>query len=240
MAAFRFLLVVLGAARLLPGGDAAAMVGGAPPSPLRRTASRSCSAVRCCVSARSRSDVEGRWPEDQPVMIVPNHISWIDILALGRAHPVLLPREKRGSRAGRSCRRSPPSRARSSSTAAAGGRSRPSIARWPPRMLDGRPVLLFAEGTTLAGTVARSLPLLAFRRRARDLLATDPAQGAVAIQPVALAYSRADAAWVGDEALVPHVWRVSAAAAADLPHSFRRADRLFSGQRSQGRGPPIP
>ena len=68
-------------------------------------------------------------------------------------------------------------------------------------------MLLFAEGTTLAGPMPARFHSSHFAA-ARDLLATDPARSSVAVQPVALAYSRADAAWVGDEALVPHVWRV--------------------------------
>lgn len=156
--------------------------------------------------SRVTLDVEGRWPEQQAVMIVPNHISWIDILALGALTPFCFLAKSEVARwpivsafatvqgtvfVDRRRRRSIPAANRALAA----------------RMLEGRPVLLFAEGTTLAGPLPDRFHSSHFAA-ARDLLAKDPTRGAVAIQPVALAYSRADAAWVGDEALVPHVWRV--------------------------------
>ena len=155
---------------------------------------------------RVRLEVEGRWPERGPVIIVPNHISWIDILALGALTPFCFLAKSDVARwpivsafaaiqgtvfVDRSRRRSIPAANRG----LAG------------RMLEGRPVLLFPEGTTLAGPLPGRFHSSHFAA-ARDLLATEPARVSVAVQPVALAYSRADAAWVGDEALVPHVWRM--------------------------------
>ena len=155
--------------------------------------------------AKVRLEVDGRSAEG-PVMIVPNHVSWIDILAMGALAPFCF-------------------------------LAKSDVARWPivsafaavqgtvfvdrmrrmsipganramaARMLEGRPMLLFAEGTTLAGPLPGRFHSSHFAA-ARDLLATDATRGTVGVQPVALAYSRADAAWVGDEALVPHVWRV--------------------------------
>lgn len=155
---------------------------------------------------RVRLEVDGVWHEAGPVMIVPNHISWIDILALGALTPFCFLAKSEISRwpivsafaavqgtifVERTRRRSIPVANRAMAA----------------RMLDGRPVLLFPEGTTMQGPLPGSFQSSHFAA-ARDLLAVEPAQGDVAVQPVAIAYSRADAAWVGDEALVPHVWRV--------------------------------
>ena len=151
-------------------------------------------------------DVEGGWPQKGAVMLVPNHISWIDILALGALTPFCFLAKSeiarwpivsafaavQGTVFVDRCRR----------------RSIPDANRaLAARMREGRPVLLFPEGTTFAGPMPERFHSSHFAA-ARDLLATDPAGAAVVVQPVALAYSRADAAWVGDEALVPHVWRV--------------------------------
>lgn len=151
-------------------------------------------------------EVEGRWIEQGAAMIVPNHISWIDILALGSLSPFCFLAKSEVARwpivsafasiqgtvfVDRRRRRSIPDANRALAA----------------RMREGRPVLLFAEGTTLPGPLPARFHSSHFAA-ARDLLATDSALASVSVQPVALAYSRADAAWVGDEALVPHVWRV--------------------------------
>lgn len=151
-------------------------------------------------------DVEGTWIKDGAVMIVPNHISWIDILAFGSLAPFCFLAKSEIARW-------PIVSAFASlqGTVFVDRRRRRSIPRanreLAARMREGRPVLLFAEGTTLAGPIPARFHSSHFAA-ARDLLATEASQGSVAVQPVALAYSRADAAWVGDEALVPHVWRV--------------------------------
>lgn len=151
-------------------------------------------------------EVEGDWPRRGPVMILPNHISWIDILALGALTPFCFLAKSEIARwpivsafaavqgtvfVDRRRRRSIP------------GANRALAAR----MLGGRPVLLFPEGTTYAGPMPERFHS-SHLAAARDLLASEPSCGTVAVQPVALAYSRADAAWIGDDALVPHVWRV--------------------------------
>lgn len=143
-------------------------------------------------------------------LIVANHVSWIDILALGSITPFCFLAKREVSRwpvlsafaevqgtvfVDRERRRTIP----------------PANRRMAERMLEGRAVLLFPEGTTLAETGAfRSSHFAA----ARDLLrmaAADTASGTtpmVSVQPVAIAYSSRIAAWVGDDALIPHLWRV--------------------------------
>lgn len=156
--------------------------------------------------ARVRVVVEGSWTPARPMMAAANHVSWIDILALAALAPFCFLAKREVSRwplisafaalqgtvfVDRLRRRSIPVANRAMAA----------------RMLEGRMVLLFPEGTTLAGPepgVFRSSHFAA----ARDLVAAEPSRAPVAIQPVALGYSDACAAWIDDEALLPHVWRV--------------------------------
>ncbi len=156
--------------------------------------------------AKVEIEVEGTWSPARPMMLVANHVSWIDVLALAALAPFCFLAKREVSRwplisgfaamqgtifVDRLRRRSIP------------GANRDMAAR----MLEGRMVLLFPEGTTLAGPCPGPFRSSHFAA-ARDLLRADPSRHAVVVQPVALVYSRVDAAWVGDEALVPHVWRV--------------------------------
>ena len=82
-------------------------------------------------------------------------------------------------------------------------------------MRDGRPVVLFAEGTTGNGTRLEKFHSGHFDA-ARDLLRAEPARPTVPVVPAALAYTRRDGlatshrdrlalAWMGDAALLPHL-----------------------------------
>ncbi len=156
--------------------------------------------------ARVRLEVEGAPSDDRPLLLVANHMSWIDILGLASLAPLCFLAKREVSRwplvsafaamqgtvfVDRLRRRSIPAA------------NRAMVAR----MLGGSPMLLFPEGTTLAGPSPGPFRSSHFAA-ARDLLALEPQCGSVSIQPVALSYSRADAAWIDDESLVPHVWRV--------------------------------
>lgn len=156
--------------------------------------------------AKVRLVVEGCGERRHPVLIVPNHVSWIDIPALGALNS--------------SCFLAKSEIARwpvVSAFAAVQGtvfvdrrrrRSIPGANRaMAERMREGRPVLLFPEGTTIAGPAPGDFRSSHFAA-ARDLLATAPDEARVMVQPVAVAYSRPDAAWIGDDALLPHLWRV--------------------------------
>lgn len=155
---------------------------------------------------RVRVATSGALVEGQPVLAVANHVSWIDILALGAIEPfcflaksdvaawpiVSAFSEVQGTVfVDRARRRS----------------IIPANAALAARMLEGRRALLFPEGTTFAGPEPgpfKSSHLAA----ARDLLALSPAHRSVSIQPIALRYSSASAAWIGDDALLPHLWRI--------------------------------
>lgn len=150
-----------------------------------------------------RLEISGTRETRRPVLIAANHISWIDILALGAITPfcflaksevatwpilsafaevqgtVFVDRKRR--------------------------RSIPLANRDMAQRLDeGRPVLLFPEATTID-----SPPLGRFYSShfaaVRDLLAIHPEAEPV-IQPVAIAYSSRAAAWVGDDNLLSHLW----------------------------------
>lgn len=148
-----------------------------------------------------RRRVEGV-PAPGGVLVAANHVSWLDVLALGAEHgggfvakaevarwPVL------GALAARAdtlfLRRGEPD----SATAVAG-----SIAF---RLRAGRSVVLFPEGTTTDGR-----GLAPFRHR----LLRPAIQAQALVQPVTLAYAaecRAQAAFVGDDAFLPHLLRLA-------------------------------
>ncbi len=145
-------------------------------------------------------------PAGRPVLAAANHVSWIDILALGTITPycflaksdvagwpiVSAFAEVQGT------------------VFVDRGRRRsivPANRRLAERMLAGRTALLFPEGTTVAGPHPGPFRSSHFAA-ARDALAIAPAHEAVDVQPIAIAYSSPAAAWVGDDALLPHVWRI--------------------------------
>ena len=149
--------------------------------------------------------VEGRRAGGRPVLVAANHVSWIDILALGAIEPFCF-------------------------------LAKSEIAGWPilsafaqvqgtvfvdrsrrrllpkvngeiaARLLAGRPVLLFPEGTTVAPPEPARF-LTSHFAAARDALRLAPAGAHVAVQPVAIAYSSPAAAWIGDDDLASHLWR---------------------------------
>jgi 1-acyl-sn-glycerol-3-phosphate acyltransferase len=152
--------------------------------------------------------VEGQRVVGRPVLVAANHVSWIDILALGGVTPFcFLAKREVGAWpilsafanvqgtvfVDRGRRRSIP------------GANRQMAAR----MRDGRSVLLFPEGTT--GGASEPGPFRSSHfAAARELLRADSPPGsprAVDVQPVAVAYSSPDAAWIGDDDLVSHLWR---------------------------------
>ena len=148
----------------------------------------------------------GTLAKGRPVLALANHVSWIDILALGSLEPFCF--LAKSDVAGWPI---VSAFAQLQGTVFVDRRRRRSIvpanASLAARMLEGRPALLFPEGTTFAGPLPgpfKSSHLAA----ARDLLARAPGHGSVAVQPIAISYSSASAAWIGDDALLPHLWRI--------------------------------
>ena len=151
-------------------------------------------------------DVAGVPVTAGPVLLAVNHVSWIDVLALGSITPFCFLAKHEVANwpilsafakvqgtvfVDRSRRRGIP----------------PANRQMADRMLEGLSVLLFPEGTTFDGVVPGPFFSSHFAA-ARDLLRGAPSHDAVSVQPVALAYSSVAAAWVGDDALLPHLWRV--------------------------------
>lgn len=161
-----------------------------------------------CRILRVRVRIDGHASSAVPQLLVSNHVSWVDVLALSTVRPLhfLAKQEVRSWPV-------------FGTFAVLQGsvfvdRDRPSdlpkvnaeIAR---RMLIGDVIVLFAESTTGDGT-----QMLRFRAShfgaAQALLAAAPEVEAVAIQPAAIRYASHDGctgvAWYGEMELAPHIW----------------------------------
>jgi 1-acyl-sn-glycerol-3-phosphate acyltransferase len=159
--------------------------------------------------------IDGTITPARPLLVVANHVSWTDVLAIGAAAaPVcfLAKSEVAGWPAlgwlARVQRTLFVPRGRM--------RAIPAVNRaMADRMALGEPVVLFAEATTGDGNRLKRFhaPHVA---ACRDLLAARPDLAEVAIQPLALALERRAGlpltwagrlavAWTGDEAFAPHL-----------------------------------
>jgi lyso-ornithine lipid O-acyltransferase len=143
-------------------------------------------------------------PPQGPLLIVANHLSWLDIVVLCSVEPVcfLAKREVEAWPVVSVF-------ARLQETVFVDRKRRRTIpganAAIAQRMLAGRPVLLFPEGTTGDGSALRKF-LSSHFAAARDVLAMASGIETVCVQPVAIRYSSPAAAWIGDAALLPHLW----------------------------------
>jgi lyso-ornithine lipid O-acyltransferase len=143
-------------------------------------------------------------PPQGPRLLAANHVSWLDILALCSVEPVcfLAKREVDAWPVASTF-------ARLQETVFVDRRRRRTIlaanAAMAQRMLAGRPMLLFPEGTTSDGSALRKFHSSHFAA-ARDLLASASGIETVCVQPVAIRYSSPAAAWFGDATLLPHLW----------------------------------
>ncbi|WP_180982464.1 lysophospholipid acyltransferase family protein [Methylocella silvestris] len=176
---------------------------------LRRPARVDPSVVFCRVLIRVlrvKISVSGAACSSRPLLLAANHVSWIDVLALGSLSGFsFLAKREVGSwpLIG--------AIARQQGTVFVDRKRRRSIpaanAAMAERMLEGRRVLLFPEGTTGDGRALGAFRSSHFAS-ARDLLAGAVEVEDVAVQPVAICYSALSAAWLGDAALLPHLWQV--------------------------------
>lgn len=205
MAVFRvFLLVVALVFFFVVGAPLQIMFARRSPGVAKRLAILFCRTLLRIL--RVSLDVEGSVERHGPILLVVNHVSWIDVLALGSIMPFCFLAKREVASwpilsafakvqgtvfVDRARRRGIP----------------PANQQMADRMSEGRIVLLFPEGTTYDGTCPGPFYSSHFAA-ARDLLRGDLACDAVAVQPVALAYSSPAAAWIGDDALLPHLWRV--------------------------------
>lgn len=207
-----------------------------------------CAALARCV--RLDIVVEGALAPARPLLILANHVSWTDVLALGAAAapvcflaksevagwPVLgwFARVQRTLFVPRGRKRAIPAVNRAMAE----------------RMAQGEPVVLFAEATTGDGNRVRRFhaPHVA---ACRDLLAARPEIASVAIQPVALVYARRGGlplgwagrlpvAWTGDADFAPHLvsllagGRVLCRVVFGEPFAFARGDDRKAAARRAG------
>ncbi len=181
--------------------------------------------------------VEGRpaTSEGVPLLIVANHVSWLDIVTLGSVLPVSFIAKQEVSswpvvrHLARLQRSVFIDRTRRSATGEAGE----AIAA---RLAKGGALVLFAEGTTGDG-----ISVLPFRSAlvgaAAKAAGTD---GSITVQPVAIVYTAlqglpigrlrmADVAWHGDMELAPHLAGLAASGAIDAVVAFGAPIRLSNG-----------
>lgn len=161
-----------------------------------------------------RIRIIGRPSSDRPMLIISNHVSWIDIVALGSVMPLsfvakaevaawpvfgLMAKLQRSIFVDRT---------RKGDT----GKVNAEIAE---RLVEGDPIVLFAESTTADGN--RILPFRsALVGAAQETILSGGAGPHVCLQPVALAYTRRDGlpagrmgrahiGWYGDMEMLPHL-----------------------------------
>jgi len=172
-----------------------------------------------------RITVMGRRVEEQPLLIVANHTSWLDISVITAVAPVVFVAKREVAAwpvfglLARLQRSVFVDRTRRHKTQDVNS----EIAR---RLADGDPVLLFGEGTSSDGN-----RVLAFRTAligsARDAIAEAEHVKRVWIQPLSVVYtamlglplgrqSRCSVAWYGRASLLPHLRQLVARGAIDV------------------------
>ncbi|MBV8848872.1 MAG: 1-acyl-sn-glycerol-3-phosphate acyltransferase [Methylobacteriaceae bacterium] len=172
-------------------------------------------------------------------MIVPNHVSWTDVLVLG-------------------CRQSPlrfvaksevagwplfGAIARLTGTIFVERQRRRSILRVNAALCDrlaaGEDVVVFAEATTGNGSRLKRFNAPHFAAL-RDFLAAQPEVPCATVTPVGLAYvrrhglplgrlGRSEIAWYGDTALIPHLWMLVTRGGVDCDVSYGAPIRFERG-----------
>jgi 1-acyl-sn-glycerol-3-phosphate acyltransferase len=167
-----------------------------------------------CFGLGVRVRVHGRPSDLKPQLVVPNHVSWLDIVVLGALRPIefLAKKEVGAFFLGRQVV------GLQGAIYVDRGRRRkiPSVnAEMAGRMRAGAAVVLFAEATTNDGN--RLLRFKSSHFEATRLALEDPLQSAI-VQPIFIAYSRRGGlplgraerpfvAWYGDMTFFGHLWR---------------------------------
>lgn len=187
-----------------------------------------------------RIHVHGNLATQRPLLIAANHISWTDIMVLGSLADVhfIAKSEVAGwpvfGRLARLQRTVFVERG-------ARGKAGAQAGEIATRITNGDPMVLFAEGSTGDGNVPLPFKSTLFAAAA---MALDGAGGTpVAIQPVAIAYTRLQgmpmgralrphAAWIGEQTLVPHLTALLREGAVDVEVHFG-APVTFSPGRSR-------
>jgi 1-acyl-sn-glycerol-3-phosphate acyltransferase len=189
-----------------------------------------------------RPRFHGRIGGPSPQMIVPNHVSWTDVLVLG-------------------CRQAPLrflAKSEVDGWPILGAVARLTgtifIERKRPRSIvsanaalceclaAGEDVVVFAEATTGDGSRLKRFNAPHFAAL-RDFLAARPQEASIAVSPVGIAYvrrhgvplgrlGRSEVAWYGDTELLPHLWALVKSGGIDCEVTYgapirfdRRSDR---------------
>ena len=167
-----------------------------------------------CAMLAVRIHNVGEPPRGKPVLILANHVSWLDILVITAAAPVIFVAKSEVAawpligRVARARGTVFVERQRRHRTAAANV----EIARF---LAEGQSIVLFAEGTSSDGN--RVLPFRsALVGALKDALEQAGVDAGIAVQPLSVAYTRVHGlpmgrhnrplvAWYGERELVPHV-----------------------------------
>ena len=164
----------------------------------------------------------------KPVLFVSNHVSWLDIVAIGSIQPVAFVAKSE-------VRKWPlvGITAEMQRTVFVDRQKRhqtgDAVAQMVDRLARGTPVVLFAEGTSSDGN--RVLPFRSALLGAVEMAAKHGGAGGLTIQPMAIAYTatqgipmgrqhRPLAAWYGDLDFMPHIRALIEKTALDAVISF--------------------
>jgi lyso-ornithine lipid O-acyltransferase len=172
---------------------------------------------------------EGEDLGPKPRMIVANHVSWSDILALAsRETPCFVAKSEVATWPLLGAF------ARVQDTIFVRRESRTEVPRvnaaMAEKMVAGEDVLLFGEGTSTDGSGVQNFKPSHFGA-AREVFRLFPDIAAVTVQPAAITYthargkpldaaSRRALAWFGDADLAPHIWLLLKSAPVDCVISF--------------------
>jgi lyso-ornithine lipid O-acyltransferase len=177
--------------------------------------------------------VEGKPVAERPLLLLPNHVSWLDIPVIGSIHPCCFVAKAEIAKwpvAGTMAKMQRSifvDRAKRAKTPEVG-------AEMAERMAEGDPVVVFAEGTTGDGN-----RLLMFRSGliggVRDALGDMGDR--LLLQPVAIGYARRDGlpigrtyraqvAWYGDMTLLPHLMGILTGGPLDITVTYGEPIRM--------------
>ncbi|MGI8525182.1 MAG: lysophospholipid acyltransferase family protein [Pseudolabrys sp.] len=177
---------------------------------------------------RIRLQIAGEPVRDRPVLIVANHVSWVDIVVLASIAPMVFVAKREVSTwpligaAARVQKVVFVDRSRRLQTAA-------TVSEIGRRLGEGNPVVLFAEGTSSDGN--RVLPFRTALIGAIEAACIEAGLGEVLLQPMAMSYTgqnglpmgrqnRPLVAWYGDLDFFPHFARFLRRGAVDALVSF--------------------
>jgi 1-acyl-sn-glycerol-3-phosphate acyltransferase len=177
---------------------------------------------------RLRVRVVGTPVRDKPVLFVSNHVSWLDIVAIGSIQPVAFVAKSEVRKwplvgvTAKMQRTVFVDRQRRHQTGDA-------VAQMVERLAGGTPVVLFAEGTSSDGN--RVLPFRSALLGAVEMAAKHGGAPGLLIQPMAIGYvatqgipmgrqHRPLAAWYGDLDFMPHIRVLIEKTALDAVVSF--------------------